>query len=271
MAFNSNVGRQSFTSSGGQTDFDFNFKIYDEEDIKVYLTPVGSDPDDTADLLTYGSEYTVSIDGDNGGTVTLLSGAALSDTLVFIRDLAKTRDTSYVTNGDLKAATLNTDQDYQTYLIIDNYNLSGRALLKPQSDVTLVTLLPTTIPGQYLRVKSDGTGFEYMDLDTEVSTSVASAASASASASSASASASSASASAANSANSAANSANSATQSFNSKEDAAESASLAASKLSELQSGAVEITILTDGNSYDMGFVADTFNTALPTDLGGLT
>lgn len=61
-----------------------------------------------------------------------------------------------------------------------------------------------------------------------------------------------------------------ATQAFNSKEEAAVSASEAATKLSELQAGAVGITFLTDGNSYDLGFVADTFNTGFPTDLGEL-
>ena len=161
MSFNSNVGRQSFTASAGQTDFTFNFKIYDETDIKVYLTPVGNDPDDAADLLTYGSEYTVSIDGDDGGTVTLLSGATLNDTLVFIRDLNKTRDTSYVTNGDLKAATLNLDQDYQTYLIIDGFKSLERVITLPNTDVTMSPELPTVAPGSILMVNPTGTAFEF--------------------------------------------------------------------------------------------------------------
>ena len=38
MAFNSNSGKQAFSATAAQTDFDFNFKIYDgETDIKVYL------------------------------------------------------------------------------------------------------------------------------------------------------------------------------------------------------------------------------------------
>lgn len=168
MAFNTNPGRQSFTAAAAQTDFTFNFKIYEETDIKVYLTPVGNDPDDAADLLTYGSEYTVSIDGDNGGAVTLLSGATLNDTLVFERELPRTRTTSYVTNGDLKAATLNLDQDYQTYLLIDDFNTADRSLSLPSTDVTMSPELPSTQVGQYLKVKSDGTGFEYSDLSGSI-------------------------------------------------------------------------------------------------------
>jgi hypothetical protein len=161
MAFNTNKGRQSFTASGGQTDFDFNFKIYEVTDIKVYLTPTGSTPDDTTDLLTYGSDYTVSIDGDDGGTVTLISGATLNDIVVCERELPRTRDVSYVTNGDLKAATLNEDQDYQTYLLVDDFNTADRSLSLPSTDVTMTPELPATLPDGYLKVKDDGTGYEY--------------------------------------------------------------------------------------------------------------
>ncbi len=163
MAFNSNSGRQSFTASGGQTDFDYNFKLYDGAiDVKVYLTPVGQVSDDVADLLIYGSDYTVSIDGDNGGTVALLSGATASDIIVLVRDLPRTRPISYVTNGELKADTLNEDQDYQTYLLIDGFDVQNRALVLPDTDITMSTLLPQTLTSGYLRVKEDTTGFEYV-------------------------------------------------------------------------------------------------------------
>lgn len=161
MAFNTNPGRQSFNASAGQTDFTFNFKIFEETDIKVYLTPVGQDPDDVTDVLAYGSDYTVTINGDNGGTITLLSGATLNDTLVFERVLPRTRTTSYVTNGDLKAATLNADQDYQTYLLIDDFNTADRSLALPSTDVTMSPELPATRPNSYLKTNEDGTSFEY--------------------------------------------------------------------------------------------------------------
>jgi hypothetical protein len=59
MAFNSNIGRQSFTSGAGQTDFSFNFKIFEATDMEVYKTPSGQTADDTADILTYNVDYTV--------------------------------------------------------------------------------------------------------------------------------------------------------------------------------------------------------------------
>lgn len=160
MAFNNNPGKQSFTASGGQTGFDFNFKIYADEDLKVYLTPEGQDPDDTTDILTLTTDYTVVIDGDDGGTITLVSGATLNDTIVIARDLDATRDISYVTNGDLKAATLNLDQDYQTYLIIDGFVALASSIQLPQSAVNVSSLLPNVVGDAYLKWNAAGTQLE---------------------------------------------------------------------------------------------------------------
>lgn len=160
MAFNNNPGKQSFTATGGQTEFDFNFKIYADIDLKVYLTPDGQDPNDTTDILTLNTDYTVVVDGDDGGTITLTSGATVDDTIVIARDLDATRDISYVTNGDLKAATLNLDQDYQTYLIIDGYVALLNAVQLPQSAVDVDPVLPNVRPDSYLKWNSLGTALE---------------------------------------------------------------------------------------------------------------
>ena len=82
----------------------------------VYQTPTGQVADDTTDILTETTDYTVVIDGDDGGTVTLTSGATLNDSITLLRDLPFTRETDYQTGGDLLEATLDEDQDYQTYL-----------------------------------------------------------------------------------------------------------------------------------------------------------
>ena len=118
MAFNTNPGKQSFTASANQTEFDFNFKIYEPTDIQVFKTPKDQDPNDGTDKLVYPGDYTITIDGDDGGKVILNTPSTLDDTVVLNRELPLIRDT-YVLMVDLKAVTLNADQDYQTYLIID--------------------------------------------------------------------------------------------------------------------------------------------------------
>ena len=160
MAFNTNPGKQSFTASANQTEFDFNFKIYEPTDIQVFKTPKDQDPNDGIDKLVYPGDYSVVIDGDDGGKVILNTPSTLDDIVVLNRELPLIRDTSYVTNGDLKAVTLNADQDYQTYLIIDA-NVSLQSVIRlPQSAVNVDPILPNVRPNSYLRWNVDGSGLE---------------------------------------------------------------------------------------------------------------
>lgn len=160
MAFNTNIGKQSFTASSGQTDFTFNFKIYTNTDLKVYKTPSGQAPDDTTDILTLTTDYTVVADGDNGGTVTLVLGATINDTLVILRDLPLVRTISYVENGDLVATTLNTDQDYQTYLIIDKSTEIANTVQLPKSVVGVSVFLPSVEADAYIKWNSTANALE---------------------------------------------------------------------------------------------------------------
>ena len=160
MAFNTNPGKQSFTASANQAEFDFNFKIYEPTDIQVFKTPKDQNPNDGTDKLVYPGDYTIIIDGDDGGKVILTTPATLDDTVVLNRKLPLIRDTSYVTNGDLKAVTLNADQDYQTYLIIDaNVSLENVIRLS-KSAVNVDLVLPNVRPNSYLRWNVDGDALE---------------------------------------------------------------------------------------------------------------
>lgn len=163
MAYNTNPGKQNIIASASQTAFNLNFKIFEATDIKVFQTPAGQSPDDVADLLVLVTDYTVTIDGDNGGTVTLTTGAGVNDTLVLKRDLPKDRTTVYVTQGDLLAATINTDQEYQTYLTADTALEILEAITLPESTVGVSTKLPAVIPLAYLRWAADGLSIENED------------------------------------------------------------------------------------------------------------
>ena len=151
MAFNTNPGKQQFISSAGQTAFTFNFAIFADTDLKVYKTLAGAVANDTTDLLTLSTHYTVAINGTLGGTVTLISGASLNDTLTIVRSLPVNRATDYVTNGDLYADTLDADQDYQTYLVQDGYVQLERAIIVPESLGNIDLNIPSPIANSYLR------------------------------------------------------------------------------------------------------------------------
>ena len=183
MGFNSNTPRQEFVATASQTDFVFNFKIYADTDLKVYQTADGVDPDDTTDILTLTTHYTVVLDGDDGGTVTLVSGATLDDKVTILRDLPYTRTTDYQTGGDLLAATLDADQEYQTYLSQQLDAEKGQFLKLPDSVQNADGTLPAPAGDAYFKWNSAGTAIENdTTIPDAVTTSAANAAAAAASA-----------------------------------------------------------------------------------------
>lgn len=159
MAINSNTPRLEFVASAGQTEFDFNFKIFADSDMKVYQTLSGNEADETADLLLE-TAYSVSIDGDNGGTVTLNTGAAVGDKITLIRDLPYTRDYDYQTSGDLLAEDLDGDQEYQTYLTQQLEGSKTQFFRMPINQQGVSAVLPSVAANAYLRWNATGDALE---------------------------------------------------------------------------------------------------------------
>jgi len=146
MAYNSSPGRAEYVATAAQTNFPFSFKIFAETDIKVYQTPVGDAPNDTNDILTYITDYTVTINGDLGGEIVLVSGAPLGDAVTLVRSLPVERSIEYQTSGDLLATTLNTDLNYNTYLTADREQIGNRYVSIPESAQNVSTDLPDVSP-----------------------------------------------------------------------------------------------------------------------------
>ncbi len=160
MSFNPSPPLAEYTATAGQTVFPFVFKIYQASDIEVYLTLSGDTPNDDDDILTLTTDYTITIDGDEGGVITLVSGAAIGDSVTLIRNLPTTRNVEFQQNGDLLASTLNEDQDYQAYLISDNALQLTKVLKFPISAQGLDGTLPGPSPENYIRWNSAGDALE---------------------------------------------------------------------------------------------------------------
>jgi len=113
--------RNQYTATNGQTVFAYSFPIFADADIKVYI---GST------LKTLTTHYTVSGAGtDNGGNVTLGTGATTGDIVTIYRDMPVARTSDYQTNGDLLAETLNDDLDKLAMMIQQiEYDLNSRTL-----------------------------------------------------------------------------------------------------------------------------------------------
>jgi len=161
MAYNTAEPRAEYSANAGQTEFDFVFKIFLISDLKVYSTPFGQTANDETDILIENVDYTVVINGDNGGTVTLTNPTGIDDVIVLLRDLPIKRDYEYQQGGDLSSDTLNDDQDYQTYLLADKQRDSNRFLKLPDTAIVASNILPPILPNAYLKWNEGGTELQY--------------------------------------------------------------------------------------------------------------
>lgn len=130
----SDVLRRVVYAPNGVGPYQFTFEILTQGDIDVYRG---------ATLLTLTTDYTVSINLDGTGSVTLVSTAGTSNvTIVGARGIA--RSTDFVTGGDLLANSLNDELDSQTIFAQQTYELALRGLKAPVYDPTDINMtLPT--------------------------------------------------------------------------------------------------------------------------------
>ena len=88
-----------YTATASQTVFIYDYKIYDDDEIKVQQN------DDTLTLTT---DYTVQDAGeDSGGTITLVTGATLDDTITLTGNSMIERDAVFTAGGDYLASAIN--------------------------------------------------------------------------------------------------------------------------------------------------------------------
>ena len=154
----SNVTRRAVyapSGAGGAGPYSFTFEILAAADIAVYKDDV---------LLTLTTHYTVTINANGTGSVTITSaGLALAPVsptqyaIVGNRTIQRTSD--FVTGGDFFANTLNDELDQQTIFAQQNSEGLARSLQAPQTDPTSINM---TLPrkadraGKYLAFDDDG-------------------------------------------------------------------------------------------------------------------
>lgn len=85
IAINDNITRNLYTAAAGQTVFTVNFPFVDETYLQVFQRISSATPNNTLDLLTLGSEYSVSGAGNEaGGTITLVTPAGNGDIIAIV-------------------------------------------------------------------------------------------------------------------------------------------------------------------------------------------
>lgn len=106
IVINDSDARDQYVASASQTEFDFTFALLDEDDLKVTQETAG-----TVTTLVLGDDYTVTINADGTGSITLSSGATVDDVLTLYRDTVIERSFDYATLGDFFAAQVNEELD----------------------------------------------------------------------------------------------------------------------------------------------------------------
>lgn len=155
--------RDEYTATAGQTIFNYTFKIFENTDLNVYQTPSGSVSEDSTDLIT---GYSVSGEGDeDGGSITLDTGAAVGDLITIVSAIPESRRTNYKNSGDFKPDVVNADFDRAVSLAKQAIAIANRGLLLQESQQgSKPFLLPEPIAGKVLRWNEALDGMENITL-----------------------------------------------------------------------------------------------------------
>jgi hypothetical protein len=130
----SNVPRRVVYANSGVGPYAFTFEILSQTDISVYR---GST------LLTLTTDYSVIINANGTGSVTLVTAGTGNITIVGAKNIQRTSD--FTTGGDLFANTLNDELDNQTIFIQQVAETAERGLKAPVTDPTDIAM---TLPAK---------------------------------------------------------------------------------------------------------------------------
>lgn len=147
-----------YTATSGQTLFNGTFKIFETSDVSVYQTPVGDTPDPTTDLLTEGTDYSITISGDSF-TMTLVVAAAAGDIITLESSIANSRTTDFGYGGSFTGTEIDLQLNKITALINQVYGLiTKRGLLYQITDTidSGQTTLPKLEANQIWKANSSG-------------------------------------------------------------------------------------------------------------------
>ena len=145
----SNVPRRVVFAASGRGPYAFTFEILDQDDVAVY---------DGSTLLALTTNYTVAINANGTGSITLVS-APSGATITIVGNRTLERITDFTTGGDLFANVLNQELDSLTIFDQQNAEAIERSIRAPQTDPTTIDMvLPgaTTRANKVLSFDADG-------------------------------------------------------------------------------------------------------------------
>ena len=133
IAINPVTRRVQFTGNTGTGPFAFTFNILQASDIVVYKNNV---------LQTLTTDYTVTINANGTGSITMVSALVATDVLIIVGGRELSRTTDFVTSGDLLAASLNEQLDSNVIMSQQLDERISRAVRSQPGDELMDLYLP---------------------------------------------------------------------------------------------------------------------------------
>ena len=155
MTVSANDRRKQSVATASQTSFPYDFEIEVSSDLVVTQK---IDATGVVTVLTETTDYTVNNVGNPaGGTIDLVTGAAVDDIITCEGQTPVARGTDFDTGGDYFATTVNDAEDKQYFLLQELTRDIERSLILPTSALDAVsTTLPEPVANTFLGWASDG-------------------------------------------------------------------------------------------------------------------
>lgn len=170
MSLSSTTDRVSYAGNGATLGFSFPYKFFAEADLAVLVKNNTTGVETTKTLTTHYT--TTGVGAEAGGTVTMITAPATGETIVIYRNKSAIQELEIGDNGKIPADNLEKELDKIVMMIQRNKNLLGRTIRLPEGFIaTFSTLLPALlVNSSILSVRSDGTGFEYVTIQSLINT-----------------------------------------------------------------------------------------------------
>ena len=148
-----------YTATANQTTFVYSFEINTDAEIKVQQN------DTTLTLTTH---YTVTDAGEStGGTVVLVTGAALNDIITITGNTLIKRTTTFVEGGDYLASAINAEYDALDAIVSELLTQQAQTFKFDPIIPAFTATIPTPVATKTIRVNAAGTGFEMSTYDPD--------------------------------------------------------------------------------------------------------
>jgi len=157
MSISNTTNKVIYQGDGSTKQFPFSFRIFDETDLVVSLYEIATGIETE---LTLNSDYTVTINGNNGGTVIMVTAPSSSYKLIIKRILPLTQETDYVEGDPFPAESHERALDKLTMITQQLNEQLDRTVKVDITQTNIETTLPIPDALKFLRWNSDASKLE---------------------------------------------------------------------------------------------------------------